>query len=266
MTDPKLPLGQESDYPNQYAPDLLFRIPRSESREAFGDGDLRFHGCDIWNAWELTWLGNGGRPSIATAEFRFPAASPFLIESKSLKLYLGSFAMSSFDGQTEVRNAIAKDLSACAGADVGVALDFDGAAADFDGQCIDKLAIDCSATEIDASLLEANVDDIVTESLHTHLLRSLCPVTNQPDSGSLQITYTGPRIKPESLLRYVVSFREHNDFHEACVEQVFVDLKEHCSPSKLSVYARYQRRGGIDINPFRSDFEDSPRNLRLWRQ
>ena len=266
MTDSKLPLGQKSGYPNKYAPDLLFPIPRRESREILGNGDLRCHGCDIWNAWELTWLGTGGRPSIATAEFRVPAESPNLIESKSLKLYLGSFAMSLFEAPAEVRDIIAKDLSDCAGAEVSVVLDFDSTVADFAGQCIDQLAIECSATDVDASLLEADADVVVTESLHTHLLRSLCPVTDQPDSGSLQITYTGPKINPESLLHYVVSFREHNDFHEACVERIFADVKQRCAPDKLSVYARYQRRGGIDINPFRSDFENSPQTLRLWRQ
>lgn len=267
MTDTRLPLGRESDYPTQYSPEQLFPIARADARESNGIAvPLPFKGEDIWNAWELTWLAAGGRPVVATAEIRVPCESPQLIESKSLKLYLNSFAMTTFSDEDSVRDSIARDLSVCAGAEVHVRLNPDSSLATLDGRCIDELEADCAASDVDATLLNADASDVVNESLHTHLLRSLCPVTNQPDSGSLQVTYSGPRIEPESLLRYVVSFRAHNDFHEACVERIFLDIKERCSPTQLSVYARYQRRGGIDINPFRSDFEDSADNRRLSRQ
>ena len=267
MTETNLPLGRETEYPPTYAPEVLFAVPRNDSRAALGLGDdLPFRGVDIWNAWELTWLGPGKRPVVATAEIRVPATTANLIESKSLKLYLGSFAMTEFRGPAEVRDAILHDLSGCAGGSVDVSLNTDSTVAVLDGQCIDLLEVECSAWEVDAGLLRAEASEIVEESLHTHLLRSLCPVTAQPDMGSLQVTYAGPRIDPAALLRYIVSFREHNDFHEACVERIFVDISERCCPEKLSVYARYQRRGGIDINPFRSNVESRPDNPRLWRQ
>ncbi len=272
MPDSKPPLGQDSAYPDTYAPGVLFPIARSESREGAGiTADLPFHGTDIWNAWELTWLGTADRPSVATAQILVPADSPNLIESKSLKLYLNSFSMSQFDGASAVAETIAGDLGACLSAPIEVSVDpvtetEGGPTATLAGACIDSLAVQCSAWEVDAALLRADDTDIVTETLHTHLLRSQCPVTSQPDNGSLQVSYSGPRIAPESLLRYIVSFRRHNDFHEACVERMFVDITHRCKVEKLSIYARYQRRGGIDINPFRSNFEECPANLRLWRQ
>ena len=271
MAKPKLPLGQESDYPNKYAPELLFPIPRLDSRESLTDGEMPFHGSDIWNAWDLTWLGPDDKPVVATGEFRIPAESANLIESKSLKLYLNSLSMSRFDSPARVASTLTTDLSACAGALVDVAVD---AIEDTEsrivirlpGLCIDSLPVACDAWEVDPTLLECNPDELVEEELHTHLLRSLCPVTAQPDIGSLAVHYRGPRIDPATLLKYVVSFREHNDFHEACIERMFVDLLNRCRCEKLSVFARYQRRGGIDINPFRSNFENQPKNARLWRQ
>ena len=266
MTEPTLPLGQETGYSSEYDPALLFAIARAESREAYASGPLPFDGVDIWNAWELTWLGRGNLPVVATLEIRVPATTPNLIESKSLKLYLNSYSMSQFDNSSAVCASIAKDLSACAGADVSVNLDSGAAITILDGLCIDGLDVVCNTWDVDAALLRSDSDEIVANKLHTHLLRSLCPVTNQPDIGSLQLSYEGPRIDPASFLQYVVSFREHNDFHEACVERMFVDILEQCRPTKLSLYARYQRRGGIDINPFRSNFADCPDNPRLWRQ
>ena len=271
MTDRKLLLGQETDYPNKYRPDVLFPIARNESRASFLSGELPFDGVDIWNAWELTWLGPGGLPVVATAEIRIPAASPKLIESKSLKLYLNSFAMSHFDNAAEVERLIADDLGSRSGAEITVRLQ---SIADTEakvvsrlpGLCLDALPVECGHSTVDAALLEIDASGQVEEDLHSHLLRSLCPVTGQPDIGSIAVHYRGPRIDPASLLKYIVSFREHNDFHEACIERMFVDLQERCKAQKLSLYARYQRRGGIDINPFRSNFEKSPRNLRLWRQ
>jgi 7-cyano-7-deazaguanine reductase len=267
VNETNLPLGRKTDYPPKYEPDVLFAVPRVESRAALGLGDdLPFRGVDIWNAWELTWLGPGKRPVVATAEIRVPATTANLIESKSLKLYLGSFAMTEFRSPTDVRDAIVRDLSGCAGGPVDVSLNTDTTVAVLDGQCIDLLEVECSDWKVDAGLLRADAGEVAEESLHTHLLRSLCPVTAQPDMGSLQVTYAGPRIDPAALLRYIVSFREHNDFHEACVERIFVDISEQCRPEKLSVYARYQRRGGIDINPYRSNVESRPDNPRLWRQ
>ena len=275
VTDHKLPPGQETGYPNKYQPDVLFAIARSESRQSIiastPDGKLPFHGTDIWNAWELTWLGPGGMPVVATAEIRIPADSASLIESKSLKLYLGSFAMSQFDGPGDVGDAITKDLSACAGGPLEVKItrvtDTEAnAASRLPGSCLDELTVSCKAWDVDATLLKCDPTTKIQEELHSHLLRSLCPVTAQPDIGSIAIHYSGPKIDPASLLQYIVSFREHNDFHEACIERMFVDIQDRCYAEKLSIYARYQRRGGIDINPFRSNFEDKPRNLRLWRQ
>jgi 7-cyano-7-deazaguanine reductase len=264
----KLPLGRETDYPQNYAPDTLFPIARAESREPLGIVlPLPFSGVDVWNAWELTWLDRGGRPRIATAEIRVPADSPNLIESKSLKLYLGSFAMTEFANDEAVVTALAKDLSAAAGAGVEVELNPDVAIGELEGDCIDAHEVVCDeARDADPRSLQASNGDIVHESLHSHLLRSLCPVTAQPDIASLVVNYVGPRIDRASLLRYVVSFRQHQDFHEACVERMFVDILRRCRPQALSVYARYTRRGGIDINPYRSTGDERPPNTRLWRQ
>lgn len=260
------PLGRSTDYPDAYAPELLFPIARSDSRPA----DMPdFFGCDVWNAWELTWLGKSGMPRVAVAEIRVPAESPNIVESKSLKLYLNSFSMSRFASREEVRRQIAEDLSAAAGAEVGVRTDDADASvavATLPGECLDYLDVGCERWEVDPGALTSDADDVVGESLHTHLLRSLCPVTAQPDTGSLLIAYRGPRLDREGLVRYIVSFRRHMDFHEACVERIYKDLMERCAPESLTVYARYQRRGGIDINPYRSTEADAAGNPRLWRQ
>ena len=272
MNETNLPLGRETDYPQTYAPEVLCPIPRADSRTVLGLGEpLPFSGVDIWNAWDLTWLSPNGQPRVATAEFRVPAESPNIIESKSLKLYLGSFAMSSFASENAIAECIERDLAACAGAPVKVTVEpvadnESRSAARLAGACIDELDASCSDWDVDARLLRAETSEIVHEDLHTHLLRSLCPVTAQPDIGSLQISYRGPRIDRKGLLRYVVSFREHNDFHEACIERMFVDLMRRCGCDELTVQARYQRRGGIDINPIRSNAGEKPLNLRLWRQ
>ena len=271
MTDAKLPLGRDTDTPDKYDPDVLFSIPRAESRAALVPGPLPFRGVDIWNAWELTWLGPGNLPVAATAEIRVPADTPNLIESKSLKLYLNSFAMSPFDTLIAVEAAMRRDLGAAAGGSVGVCVTpvtrTEAASTDrLPGLCLDELPVSCDTWEVNAGLLRIDPDVLVEEDLYTHLLRSLCPVTAQPDVGSLAVHYRGAKIDPASLLRYVVSFRQHSDFHEACVERMFVDITQCCRPEKLSVVAHFQRRGGIDINPLRSNFEDKPRNIRLWRQ
>ena len=266
------PLGQAAPYLDQYSPELLHPIARAEQRNALGiDDPPPFTGIDIWNAWELTWLDSDGKPLVGTAELRIPADSPNIVESKSLKLYLNSFSMTQYVAESDVIETIEQDLGVCVDADVGVRI---GSASSLygpivsrlPGTCIDDLRVPCDAYDVDKRLLRASAEKVIREDIYSHLLRSLCPVTNQPDMGSILISYKGPRIDRESLLQYIVSYREHNDFHENCVERMFVDIMERCQPEQLTVYARYHRRGGIDINPFRSNFEDNVPNVRLWRQ
>lgn len=268
MTD-QIPLGQATTYPDRYAPDLLYAIARTDSREALGIGAaLPFGGVDVWNAWELTWLNADGVPQVAVAQLQVPATAPNIVESKSLKLYLNSFAMDAHSTAESLRAVIKRDLSACVNDDVDVTLRFADDPFTIDvlpGTCIDQEPARCDNYAVDANSLRAG-HAVVNESLHSHLLRSLCPVTGQPDIGSIVISYAGPRIDPEGLLHYIVSYRNHSDFHEACVERMFLDIKARCNPDKLSVHALYQRRGGIDINPFRSNTAEPPPNLRLWRQ
>jgi 7-cyano-7-deazaguanine reductase len=267
-----LQLGQATEYPEQYAPEVLFPIARSEAREALRLGDtLPFRGTDLWNAWELTWLDDAGRPVIATATLAVDASSPNIVESKSLKLYLGSFAMSRYPEAAAVERVIAEDLSETTGAPVMVSVHTGpdpemARIVALPGRCIDDLPIDGIHDAVDANLLTCSADGPESGELHSHLLRSLCPVTNQPDYGSVLVRYDGAAIDPMALLAYVVSYRRHNDFHEACVERMFVDIRERCGPERLTVSARYTRRGGIDINPFRTNFEDAADNGRLWRQ
>jgi 7-cyano-7-deazaguanine reductase len=263
------PLGKATIYSSRYDPDLLFAIARAGSRQALDlEGTLPFSGSDIWNAWELTWLSESGVPQVAAATIRVPIDSPNLVESKSLKLYLNSFTMSRYASADDVRATIAEDLTACIGANVDVRLfsnGADSAVREFAGTCIDSIDTQCDVFDVDARFLSADAA-IASEELHSHLLRSLCPVTAQPDIGSVLISYTGPQIDRAGLLRYIVSYREHKDFHEACVERMFMDIQARCRPEQLSVYARFQRRGGIDINPFRSSCETAALNTRLWRQ
>ena len=267
MKATNLPLGRATDYPQKYAPEVLCPVARSDSRESLGIADpLPFSGVDTWTAWELTWLTDNGRPQVATARIVVPAESQNLVESKSLKLYLGSFAMTRFRTSERMCQTIAADLSDCAGAPVAVSLDPDVEIRSLPGACVDALDVECADWDVDAGLLEADAGHEVEERLHSHLLRSLCPVTGQPDIGSVLVSYAGPKIDPSSLLRYIVSFREHNDFHEACVERMFCDIDAQCRPRQLSVHALYQRRGGIDINPFRTNGDEVPQNRRLWRQ
>jgi 7-cyano-7-deazaguanine reductase len=272
MEDHKLALGQDTGYPHKYAPELLCPISRADSRGALRlSAELPFGGVDMWNAWELSWLGEGDLPAVATAEINVPAESPSIVESKSLKLYLDSLSMSRFSSSVEVAETIGEDLCACTGSNVEVnVLPVVSTEARqvgrLAGTCLDSIAVTCKDWNVNAGLLKADSHTIVEEYLYSHLLRSLCPITSQPDTGSLQISYRGPKIDRASLLRYIVSFRQHNDFHEACVERMFVDLLSRCAPDALTVHARYQRRGGIDINPFRSNTTEKRLNLRLWRQ
>ena len=267
----ELPLGRETDYPDTYTPGLLAPVPRQLGREPIGLGDsLPFVGEDIWNAWELTWLAPGGRPVIAAAEIRVPATSPNIVESKSLKLYLNSFAMSEFSSTDELVRTIEQDLSAAAGGAVALSL-FDSTSeasmpVGEQGRCLDEMAIDCSYTDDVQDCLTTTDDGAVAETLYTNLFRSLCPVTGQPDYATVAISYQGRKIDEASLLRYLLSFRRHQDFHETCVERMFVDIQQSCQPDTLSVSARFLRRGGIDINPMRSNVASEFDNQRHWRQ
>lgn len=273
MMQKKSPLGLASQYPDLYSPDLLFPIARGEARKAwFAGGDLPFSGEDIWNAYELSWLDTHGKPHIAVVEMRIPAESECMVESKSLKLYLNSFAGTEFACAKDVKQCIEKDLSALTGAAVCVDI-FTTENPKFTnvrqlpGFCIDSISATCDQRSVDPELLKLQVNaDSVQEELYSNLLRSHCPVTNQPDTGSILISYAGAQIEPSSLLRYIVSYRNHQAYHEDCVERIFMDIMERCRPEKLSVYARYLRRGGVDINPFRSNFEKRAKNARLWRQ
>jgi 7-cyano-7-deazaguanine reductase len=267
------PLGKDIAYPDRYDSSLLFAIPRADKRAEIGVAELLpFHGVDVWNAYELSWLDLRGKPMVALAEFRVPAASPNIIESKSFKLYLNGFAQERILDATALTTTLMHDLSAAAGALVGVQLSEANAASypvtDLDGHLLDSQSIDIDHYgPPKADFLNAdNAANPVEETLVSHLLRSNCPVTGQPDWGSVQITYRGPPIEHAGLLRYLVSFRNHNEFHEQCVERIFVDLMERCAPQQLSVYARYTRRGGLDINPFRSSIPETPGNLRTARQ
>ena len=268
----KNPLGETTRYPSTYSPDLLFAVARIDARQSTGIGaELPFSGLDLWNAWELTWLDSEDKPLVATAEIRVPAESPCIIESKSLKLYLNSLAMTRFPDTSALADIIRTDLSTTAGDDVGVTIHLANTwqhqqLSQLPGRCIDEHPASTSAGGVDSSFLAASEDPVELEELHSHLLYSNCPVTNQPDSGSILIRYSGPKIDEKGLLNYLVSYRQHNDFHEACVERIFFDISKHCTPKQLTVYARYNRRGGLDINPFRSNFESTPDNLRLWRQ
>lgn len=266
------PLGKKSDYRDTYTPSLLCPIPRWDAREQldWDSPDMPFRGVDLWNCHELTWLDPKGKPLTAVAEVEVPSNTKNIVESKSLKLYLNSFSQSSFRSRQEVQSTIENDLAGCVGGPVMVTLhDVSGAGeqfGDLPGELIDNLDVECSVYQLDAGLLA--VDDAlpVKGAVHSHLLRSNCPVTGQPDFASVFIRWTGAAINPRSLLQYIVSYRRHKGFHEQVVEQMFVDILRTCEPKGLTVYARFTRRGGIDINPFRSNFEEPLPNLRLWRQ
>ncbi|MBL4782370.1 MAG: NADPH-dependent 7-cyano-7-deazaguanine reductase QueF [Porticoccaceae bacterium] len=266
------PLGKTVAYPSAYAPELLFAIPREVGRAELGlapslgsdkENDLLeplpFSGVDLWTAYEISWCDKRGKPLVAVGEFSLPCDSAYIVESKSLKLYLNSLNQQRFTCLESVRKTIAEDLSRVAAAPVAVRLySIDDYARKgltvFGGRCLDELDVDCSVYQPDAELLSfsGGAEERVEESLYSHLLKSNCPVTGQPDWATLYIRYSGRPICQRSLLRYVVSFREHQGFHEHCVERIFLDILKHCQPSSLVVSARYTRRGGLDINPLRS--------------
>lgn len=269
-----LTLGKSTEYRDIYDASLLQPVPRSLNRDPLGirADSLPFHGGDIWTLYELSWLNAKGLPQVAVGQVELSDTSVNLVESKSFKLYLNSFNQTRFDSWDKVRDTLERDLRACAQGDVSVVLyrldEIEGQpVARFHGTCIDDqdLAIDSYAFSAD-HLADAAGDEVVEETLVSHLLKSNCLITHQPDWGSVQIQYRGPRIDREKLLRYLVSFRHHNEFHEQCVERIFSDIQRFCRPETLSVYARYTRRGGLDINPWRSNTEFTPATGRLVRQ
>jgi 7-cyano-7-deazaguanine reductase len=257
------PLGKATDYPDRYDPSLLFPIVRAEQREAIGiRGALPFAGDDLWTAYEITWLDASGKPQLAVGQFRVPAESPSIVESKSLKLYLGSYAQEPLANIGSLAARLATDLSAACGAEVDITLTPAAgfarlALGELPGESIDEIGISVEAYEPEPEALAATGPEI-GETLRSSLFRSNCPVTGQPDYADLMVRYHGHRIERAGLLRYIVSYRKHAGFHETCVERMFVDLLDRCRPRALTVYARFMRRGGIDINPFRSNFESPP--------
>jgi 7-cyano-7-deazaguanine reductase len=277
-------LGKASAYIDQYDASLLFPIPRAGKRAELGlTGALPFFGADMWTAFELSWLNLRGKPQVALAHFMVPCESPNIIESKSLKLYLNSFNNTPFADADAVKARLRADLSeavwrgaASTGqspASIGVKILlpelFDREPVyELDGLSLDRLDVECTRYTPAPDLLRVTEDEApVSEVLVSNLLKSNCLVTGQPDWGSVQISYTGTPIEQEGLLQYLVSFRNHNEFHEQCVERIFMDIWTRCKPLKLSVYARYTRRGGLDINPFRTSYPQAlPGNTRTARQ
>lgn len=271
MTPEHSPLGKSSAYVDLYTRDLLFPIARKTKRDEIGVPDtLPFHGYDIWNAYEISWLNPKGKPIVTTAEIVIPANSACIIESKSFKLYLNSFNNTHFDSEETVRNHLIGDLSQAVGATVSVtfiSLCTEGAAfSALKGTYLDDIDVIVHEYKTNPALLSAE-NTVISETVYSHLLKSNCLVTGQPDWGSVEITYTGRQINHAGLLRYLISFRNHNEFHEQCVERIFMDIMRQCNPTELTVYARYTRRGGLDINPFRSTQpHQAIRNPRLLRQ
>lgn len=274
-------LGKTSAYADQYDPSLLFPLPRQPKRDEIGIQDkLPFFGADLWTAFELSWLNQRGKPQVALAHFTIPCETPNIIESKSFKLYLNSFNNTRFDSLEAVQERLREDINealwrgaparlSSASVRVMAPEHFETQRVqELEGLSLDRLDVECTDYSPRPDLLKADHDNPpVTETLVSHLLKSNCLVTGQPDWGSVQISYTGAAIDQEGLLRYIVSFRNHNEFHEQCVERIFMDIMRQCRPLKLSVYARYTRRGGLDINPLRTSAPMTiPQNVRTARQ
>lgn len=267
-------LGQSTEYVDTYTPSLLFPIARKLNRDDLNidESTLPFKGQDLWTGYELSWLNAKGKPVVAVACFIFACQSSHIIESKSFKLYLNSFNQTRFDSVEQVQTALITDLSNAVGKPVVVTLYNSG---DYNclpytplpGECIDELDIEIDNYDIDASILTSSNNEVVTETLHSHLLKSNCLITSQPDWASIIIRYSGAQICRESLLKYLISFRTHNEFHEQCVERIYCDLMASLNITELEVYARYTRRGGLDINPYRSSQSDEiPFQVKINRQ
>ena len=269
-----LKLGQQTKYAEKYDRTLLQPVPRRLNRAQLNITATQPFtiGADIWTAYEISWLNPKGVPQVAIADVSIDFRSENLIESKSFKLYLNSFNQTTFADFADVQQTLQRDLQDCAQGEVNVRLN---SLADYtaqpivalSGDCIDAQDIEVRDYAFNAALLNhCTGEHLVEETLVSHLLKSNCLITQQPDWGSLQIHYVGKQINREQLLRYIISFRQHNEFHEQCVERIFCDLMQYAKPEKLTVYARYTRRGGLDINPYRSNFEPLPQNVRLARQ
>lgn len=277
----KLSLGKTVPYTGKYTPSLLCSLARSDGRAAIGieNNVLPFDGVDIWTAYELSWLDPKGKPVVAYGIFLFPCQSIGMVESKSLKLYLNSFNQTVFSSLEDVKKTLVLDLSFAVQDSVQVNL-FPATAfaqpsrfmGHFPGECIDDLPVEIRQYQLDSNFLSLDMAQgaaqtiHVQESLYSHLLKTNCPVTGQPDWASISIRYSGPKINREGLLKYICSYRQQADFHEQCVEQIFSDLLNSCQCQKLTVEARYQRRGGLDINPFRTNCGEQALGLRLLRQ
>ena len=259
-------------YKDTYDPSLLQPVPRAPHRREIGiEGALPFTGADVWTAYELSWLDPKGKPRVAMATFAVPVESPNLIESKSFKLYLNSFSQTPVASPETLRDILLKDIGSACGATVGVELVLPG---DFPDEHIEELDGEL-IDEIDAEIRDYRPNpghlstgkSVAEEALVSNLLKTNCPLTGQPDWASIQIRYKGPRLDRDGLLKYLVSFRQHGGFHEHCTESIFMDLMHRCRPERLTVHARYTRRGGLDINPFRTNCGDKvPRNVRTARQ
>ncbi|MBU2893964.1 NADPH-dependent 7-cyano-7-deazaguanine reductase QueF [Colwellia sp. D2M02] len=278
----ELTLGKETQYSSEYNPDLLQAVPRSLNRDdlSLTDTTLPFVGEDVWYGYELSWLNTNGKPVVAVAEFRFPCTSPNLVESKSFKLYLNSFNQSRFSSMEQVQKILAADLSHTAGEQASVALfsvdDCPNLAINQASSsliCIDNEDISMDEYQYNAQWLtniqashEANDQPSINETLVSHLLKSNCLITNQPDWASVYISYQGAPLNHAQLLKYLISFRQHNEFHEQCIERIFCDLQKYAKLEQLTVFARYTRRGGLDINPFRSTHLTSAPANRTLRQ
>ncbi|MDG2951500.1 NADPH-dependent 7-cyano-7-deazaguanine reductase QueF [Exercitatus varius] len=269
-----LKLGQKTEYKAKYDRTLLQPVPRRLNRDGLGISARQpfNQGADIWTAYEISWLNPKGLPQVAIADVEIDFRSENLVESKSFKLYLNSFNQTKFASMAEVQNVMQRDLQDCARGEVKVRLNFltfyaNQPIHEFAGEVIDDQDIEISDYGFNADLLTDCTNNVqAEETLVSHLLKSNCLITGQPDWGSVRIHYIGKQIDREKLLRYIVSFRQHNEFHEQCVERIFCDIMRYAKPEKLTVYARYTRRGGLDINPFRSNFEPVPDNFRLARQ
>lgn len=272
MHESDSPLGKSVGYDADYDPELLFPLARAAGRAALRlPAGVLMHGWDIWNAYELSWLEPSGKPQVAWAEFWIPAGSPYIVESKSFKLYLNSLNQHRFGSPDELRAVLERDLGRCLGAPLEVSLHLPDdwsvpAPRELPGTCLDGLPVAIAHYEPAPELLRRRDGAVVEERLFSRLLRSRCPVTGQPDWGTVHVEYRGAGIDHAGLLAYIVSFRQHQDFHEQCIERMFSDILQRCAPQRLAVYGRYLRRGGLDINPYRSTAEERPVNLRCLRQ
>ena len=274
--DPSAPLGKNTVYPECYDPNLLYAVSRAAKRNELGinSASLPFHGIDTWNHYEVSWLNARGKPQVALMQLEYDCQSPYLVESKSLKLYFNSLNEKRFHDQAAFCETVKKDLEACLKSPVILTMHpvdaWEGifAAKPAQAVCLDEIDIELDNNLNRKIKLNSNTSELVNELLYSHLLKSNCLITGQPDWATIFIEYTGPSIDHASLLNYLISYRHHQEFHEHCVERIFMDIMKQANPTHLSVYARYTRRGGLDINPFRSTHAKTPPlgNLRLLRQ